>query len=427
MKKTKIVLLGLCSVAMMSLASCGSKNVSYSDVGTKINIWATAAEEEVIKTVVDNYNANQTDDTAKFSYEFTAVSESDAGTTLAKDPLVTGAPALFLCADDHIFNLASKDIVLELKGTYKENITSNNSSVAVTGATYNDHIYGYPVTSDNGYFLWYNNSELGDSDVSSLETLLATAKSKGKTVLMDVPNGWYVNSFFQSPAACGNTSLNWSADTTGAVTYTCDWDNDTGIKVASYINSVLQPYYEDGTLVIGSNEVILQGFQNDTMCAAVSGTWMEKQLSPVLGEKLAASKLPSYKIDGTSYQMASFTGSKVYSINKTRPVAEQKAAVALADLLTNEESQLIRFEKRASIPCNNNAIKNERYTKNVSIGAKALGEQNAYAAVQSQSAQDRYWDVGKAIGQALIDGKLGTYTDWSAFMKGTIAPLKKAA
>ncbi|MDY4158647.1 MAG: hypothetical protein SOY02_00100, partial [Candidatus Onthovivens sp.] len=77
-----------------TLAGCSNgNNQGAVDVSTEINIWATAAEEDVIKTVVDNYNKKQTEESAKFKYKFTPVAESDAGTTLAKDPTVKDSPA----------------------------------------------------------------------------------------------------------------------------------------------------------------------------------------------------------------------------------------------------------------------------------------------------------------------------------------------
>ena len=48
--------------------------------------------------------------------------------------------------------------------------------------------------------------------------------------------------------------------------------------------------------------------------------------------------------------------------------------------------------------------------------------QNEFAAVQSQSAQDRYWDIGKAIGQAYLDGN----EDWADFLKEQMDILRKA-
>jgi len=428
MKKNLLLVAATGIVAAFVLGACGgSGNANYGEVGTEINIWATAAEETVINNAVKEYNDLHENDTEKFSFKFTAVAEGDAGTTLAKDPGVANSPALFLCADDHIFNLASKDIVLELKGSYKESIVENNSAVSVLGATYDEKIYGYPVTSDNGYFLWYNSAAVTGTMSTSLEDLLAGAKKAGKSVLMDVPNGWYANSFLMSPQACGSTSLSWKANADGKAVYTSTWDDEVGVKTSEYIANLLTPYYADGTLKIGSNENITAGFGDGSLIAAVSGTWMEADIKKIIGDNIAATKLPEYHIDEKAYQMASFTGSKIFCINKTRPVAEQKAAAALADLLTNKESQLKRFEARQSIPCNNEAIKDDRYTKNVTISANALGMQNEFAAVQSQTAQDRYWDVGKAIGQAYIDSNLGEYTNWADFLKAEMDQLRTAA
>lgn len=424
--KKGLLILGTALMTTLGLVACQGNEEQPAGNYVKINIWATAAEQQVIDAVVSDYNKKQTDESAKFQYTFTAVSESDAGTTLAKDPTVDEAPALFLCADDHIYNLQSKNIVAELKGSRKEKVVANNSAVAVAGATLDDKLYGYPVTSDNGYFLWYNSGVEGIKDkVGSLEGLLALAKSLGKKVLMDVPNGWYANSFIMSPQACGVKSLYWQKDGE-KVKYVTNWDNDVGVKVSEYIAGLLTPYYADQTLVTGSNDAISAGFQDGSMIAAVSGTWMESELKPTLGDKLAATKLPSYKIGETAYQMASFTGSKVYCINKTRSVDEQRTAAALAELLTSKDAQLVRFEKRQSLPCNNDAIKDKKYTENSTIGGAALVAQNAYACVQAQTAQDRYWDIGKAIGQAYIDGQLGEAKTWKVFLKQQMDTLRVA-
>ena len=429
--KKQLLTLAAATLATVSLVSCGKKvdDTVEAIATTKINVWATASEQAVVEEVIKNWNAAQPTDETKFNIEFTAVSEADCGTTLAKDPQVKGAPALFLCADDQISNLASLNIIAEIKGERKEKIVNRTTEVAVAGATMGGKLYGYPVTSDNGYFLWYDSSKLPSEKLGSLEDILAHAKSTGKQVLMDVPNGWYANSFIMSPDACGTTSLKWKVDENGNKVYETSWDNATGVKVSSYIQSLLTPYYKDGTLIVGSNEVIAAGFNDGTLMAAVSGTWMENDIKAAIGSNTAATKLPSYHIGGKAYQMASFSGSKVYCLNKTRPVEEQKTAAALAELLTTKESQLVRFEKRASLPCHIEAAKDPRYTEHVTIGGKALLEQNAYACVQAQTAEDRYWDIGKAIGQAYIDGILkdadeNTLT-WEQFLKAQMETLRK--
>lgn len=425
MKKNLVKLMAcvLATVSLGSLASCGDEVEAVETV--EINVWATAAEEAVINKVVAEWNADH-DAVNQFKIRFTAVAEGDCGTTLSKDPTVDGAPALFLCADDHIFDLRSKNIIAEIKGERREKIEKNNTDVAVLGVTQEEKIWGYPVTSDNGYFMWYDKSQVDATTVGSLEDLLAHAKSKGKSVLMDVPNGWYANSFIMSPQACGVESLKWRTDAEGKAVYDTTWDSEVGVKVSEYIQKLLTPYYADGTLKIGSNAEIQQGFSDRSLVAAVSGTWMEPLLLEEIGDDLAADKLPEYHIDGKAYQMASFGGSKVYCINKTCTVEEQKTAAALAELLTTKNAQLVRFEERGSLPCNLDAVEDKRYTENVSIGGAAFVKQSAYACVQAQTAESRYWDIGKAIGQAYIDGQLGGET-WAQFLKGQMDTIRKAA
>ena len=422
MKMLKVMPLACAALLLLGACSGSKKSDSgkhYSDVNTEINVWATAAEEAVIKKVVDEYNAKQTEDTAKFNYKFTAVSEADCGSTLGKDPTVAGAPALALVADDQIYNLQSKGVILEVKGSYKEGVIANNSEVSVKGASFGDSLFGFPVTSDNGYFLWYNKKALSSEDVKSFETILAKAQEQGKKFNMEVANGYYVNSFFMSPTVCGLNSLSWKENNDGKVVYETTWDNEAGAAAAEYVASVIAPAYTAGTFTDKGNDGVAAGFEDGTMIAAISGTWMEADLSESLGEDLGAVKLPEFHIGGKAHQMASFSGSKVYTINKTRPIGEQKAAAALADLLTSKDAQLARFDIRKTLPCNKEAAASEEYTSKVSISGAALSSQNEFACVQSLTAEDRYWPVGENIGKAIRANSTGGGT-WAEFLKAQL-------
>jgi arabinogalactan oligomer/maltooligosaccharide transport system substrate-binding protein len=223
-----------------------------------------------------------------------------------------------------------------------------------------------------------------------------------------------------SPQACGTESMRWLKDDQGKTYYETNWDNATGVKVSEYMQSILQPAYANGEghLVTGSNDKIIAGFQDGTMIAAVSGTWMEADLKAAIGENLRATKLPEYHIDGDAYQMTSFTGSKVYAVNRYVEPEYQEMALKVADLLVNyKEAQLQRFEIRQSIPCNKEAMEDARYTEHKTIGGAALEAQcSAAACVQSLTAQGRYWDIGAAIGTAYLDGDLGEAANWEEFL-----------
>ena len=417
MKLNKLIPLSL--VALMGaggLTGCGG------DDPNKLIIWATAAEEAVVNAVLEDYNA-QAGEEDKISVKYVAVAEGDTGTEIAKDPTASSAPDLFLCADDHIFNLQSKGIVLDITSDYGKAVKAAVSENAYLGASYNNKLYGFPVTNDNGYFLWYNGDALKDSEVGKLEDLLKVCQSKNKKFLIDIANGWYAPTFFLSPDTCGVDSLRWGENADGDVVYTIkDWDTKTkGVAVAEAARSLFDTY--ENQITTGGNADIVAGFEDGSIIAAVSGTWMLNDLQSKC-ENLKATKLPTIKVGTKDCQMGTFTGSKVYCVNATKTgdanVAKRNKALKLANALTNKASQLIRFAERATVPCNKAALQDEAYTKNVDIGAKALQAQvDAAAAVQSLSAEGRYWDVGAAIGLAILEGEYGDYANMEALLKGS--------
>ena len=123
MFKKNLVKLTACVLATVSLgalASCDNEKVEAVNT-TPITVWATAKEEAVMSKIINEWNAEH-DDVNDFNVKFVAVAEGDAGPTLSKDPTVDGAPALILCADDHIADLAAKDIIAEITGKRAERI-----------------------------------------------------------------------------------------------------------------------------------------------------------------------------------------------------------------------------------------------------------------------------------------------------------------
>lgn len=68
-------------------------------------------------------------------------------------------------------------------------IVAANSAGSIESATLDGVLYGYPMTADNGYFLYYDKSVLSEEDVQTLDGILAKANEAGKKVFMDVSNG----------------------------------------------------------------------------------------------------------------------------------------------------------------------------------------------------------------------------------------------
>ncbi len=95
---------------------------------------------------------------------------------------------------------------------------------AIEAASINDTLYAYPLTANNGYFMFYDKSYFSHKDIKTLDSLLDVAAQKNKKVVMDLSSGWYLYSFF------GNTGLTLSIND-DEITNPCNRNaTDTPIK-----------------------------------------------------------------------------------------------------------------------------------------------------------------------------------------------------
>lgn len=412
------------------LASCGSTSsapvdttygwldgVSYSGVSKEIVVWSPAEEQKTTEGIVAAYNARQTEASKKFNIKYVAVSEADGGTTLGTDPKVTGYPSLVAVADDQINSLNTKNYITPLSGKMLERIKAANSDFSIDCVTNNSKVCGFPISAGNGCFMWYDTSLAGTTDMTDLSAILRKAKELGKKVSMKLDDGWYAAQFFLADGVGeGKNSMYYQKDDEGKTYYHISWDSEANVSFAKKANELLQPYYEDGTLVLSDDNAKIQnGFNGGNYLAAESGLWMEKLFT---NKNMGAVELP--KVDG--HHLGSFSGSKALVVNSYASTEEQVAALYLGELLTSKGAQLLRYTNRAEIPCNKEAIADPAYTQKETVAIKAFVAQSNYAAVQSKSAESRYWDpVGKACGQALADGILGQTAEnvdytWQTFL-----------
>lgn len=428
------------SLSALALIACGGGKGSGNNA--KIVVWGPDKEEPVVKQVVDAYNAANPND--KIEYTFVAITEADAGTTVANDPTVKGYPSLFALADDQLSNLTTiKGIVNPLGTAAADEVRANDVETAVTAASIDGKLYAYPISVDNGYFLYYDKRIYSDDDVKTLETVLAKAEENERTFVMDVGNGYYSASFFMSPQVCGSDSLSYkyftSADGTKQIAkYECNWDNDAGAEMALASSKLMVQYGANTSdtnstwLAVDDNGLMGQGAK---LASCVSGMWMADHLGSTWGAgNVGAVKLPTL----AGNQLSSFAGTKLYCVNSYASVAEQTTAHKLAQLLTNKDSQLVRYKLRNSIPCNKDAQADESYTSTLASNptVAALQKQSEFAAIQSVAAESAYWSVGEGIGEVLTKGTytenevqttLDTAAKWKTYLTGALSAITNPA
>lgn len=71
----------------------------------------------------------------------------------------------------------------------------------------------------------------------------------------------------------------------------------------------------------GADADIVSGIKDGSCCAAISGTWNAKTAQETWGDNYAATKLPTYTLNGEQVQMASFSGYKLVGVNPTAPMS----------------------------------------------------------------------------------------------------------
>ena len=287
---------------------------------------------------------------------------------------------MFLFADDQLVDLVKADALYEVTRN-TDAIIAANTPGSIRAASYDGTLYGYPMTSDNGYFLYYDKSVFADDDLATLDGILAAANAAGKKVHMDISNGWYLASFF-----LGNGCTLTIEDGKQII----DFNNANGLAAAEAIRA----FCNDPAFVTGDDSVLAGGI-GDAIACGVSGTWMATAIQEKLGDNYGCCKLPTFTCSGEQVQMGSFLGCKIYGINSQ--TAYPVDAMELAEYLTSEQSQIERYKELNYGPSNVNALKEDSIASNQAL--QALSDQSAYAV--SQMVLGGFWTPAEAFGAEL--------------------------
>ena len=381
MKKFLAMVLALAMMLTM-VASCAmAEEVS-------LRVWVGDNNDiEWINTVIANFQAANPDKTYKI--EVGVQTEGDCSKVVLTDP--TAAADVFTFADDQFNSLynagALQQVVID-----PEAVIAANTPESVAAATGVDgNLYAYPATADNGYFMFYNKEYFTEEDVQTLDGMMAKAAEAGKKVGFPMSNAWYFYSFFKG------AGLDMTVSEDG-VTNTCNWNaTDTPITGVQVVEALLAITSNPGFMEADSDPFVA-GVKDGTIIAGVSGTWNANTAAEVWGDNYAATKLPTFTVNGEQVQMSSFAGFKLVGVNSySENVGD---AMDFAAFMTNEESQALRFEMRSQGPSNINAAASDAVQANPAIAA--LAAQSAYADVQRVG--QAYWDAAAALGKIIVNG-----------------------
>jgi arabinogalactan oligomer/maltooligosaccharide transport system substrate-binding protein len=368
MKKLLSLVLALCMLLTASAALAEK---------VTLKVWGSQDDQAMLQEMVDAFVAANPD--KEWDITLGVVGEPDARARYLEDP--EAAADVFAFANDQIYDFVNAGALYEVTRNL-DAIRAVNYEGTMEAASVDGVVYAYPMTADNGYFLYYDKSVISEEQVQSLDGILEACEAAGKKMFMDVSNGWYIASFFLG--AGGKLGLVDGKQT-------CDFNNETGVKVGEAIKA-----FTAHSAFLTGDDAILTGGMGDSIAAGVSGAWNADAIQGKLGENYAATKLPTFTCDGEQVQMSSFAGYKFLGVNSmTQHPVE---AMDLAEWLTNEENQLKRFEMRGAGPANINVAANEKVKANVALAA--LAAQAEFASGQ-KDVKGNYWAPAEAFGTTM--------------------------
>lgn len=357
-----------------------------SDLGSgKVTIWVA---ENIVDFTKEKAEGFMKDNGYNYEVDVQAVGEGDAASNMITD--VQGGADVFGFAQDQLARLVAAGAVTPLQGTYADYVTTENDEGSSASAQVGGTAYAFPLTSDNGYFMYYDKSVV--TDPNSLEKIVADCEAAKKNFYFEVNSGWYQTAFFFGTGA----KLEYTTDESGAFT-------DANVSYASPEGVVAMREI----LELASSKNFQNGSSVDNgtdIGAIVSGTWDAGAAKKAFGDNYACAKLPQFEgSDGKTYQLGGFTGYKLLGVKPQTEEGKAYVCLELAKYLTSSEVQVARYTAVGWGPSNKTAQQDA--TVQADEALTALRDQIQYDLPQGQYPGD-YWTLATSLGDDVLQGKL---------------------
>ena len=386
MKKFLAVLLAL----IMALSLAVSANADSLAGEYDIKVWVANEIVDLTQRQIEKYN--ETNELGiKFNATIEAVGEGDAATQMVTD--VEAGGDIFCFAQDQFARLVEAGALAKLGQGAAKTVTETTDADAVAAVTTGDGtLWAYPLTADNGYFMYYDKSVIPEEDVDSLEKLIADCEAAQKNFAFETKtSAWYLASFFFGTGCVSE----WKTDEDGKFTGVHDtFNSPEGLIAAKGMQKlVTSPNY------VSSSEA--SAFANGA-AIVVTGTWAAKDIKAILGDNMGVTDLPSFEVDGQEYHLGSFFGFKLMGVKPQVDAVKAAALHRLAQYLTGAECELERHNENSWGPANLEAQADESVVNDPIL--QAVYTQKAYGQVQS-AIHGSWWDVAKVIGDEVEAAK----------------------
>lgn len=342
----------------------GSSDASAAERTVKLTVWCAQEDRDMLVQMCKDFSHAHPEN--HYAFTFGIMSETEAAAEVLAN--ITEAADLFFFGSGQLESLVSAGALYSIANN-RAKIESACTAEAISAATVNGKLYGYPCCADT-CFLYYDKSKLTDEDVKSLEAIMAKNIPSTKINLaMNLGDIRYLGGFFLG-AGCKAAQGDF------------DFCGDRGMLAGEYILRLA------GKANFGADytdSMIKTGFANGTIAAAISTVRNSKEIKSSLKENYGTAPLPRFTLpNGEPAQLGSIAEYKLIGVCSSSKMPFD--AMALAEWLTNPENQQTWLEKSCCAPTNA-ALCSACASSGSAPEAAAIIRQLEYAVPQPNNAQ----------------------------------------
>lgn len=366
LKATTVLGVALLSVGgLAGLTSCGgggSQTLTVSGPSTQVE-WLT--------TTLATFNSQrQAAGKAKVNFEVLAYEENEIDSKVSD---WEAGPDVYAFASDKIMTLFQANALAQLPAkAVSEYKTTMKDGAMDTYAKFANKYVAYPFDSSNGYFLYYDKSVLSETDVQTVQGILAKC-NENRQFSYNLEEAFYGIGALFTWGSRFNISVNPAGVTTDIE---ATFDTQEGLKAAKAVLEILR----------NPNRVKAQSAPTaaNKLAACVDGTWNAAAYKRAMGENFACAKLPEVTVGGETKTLGSFLGYKMYGVNPQRSGTDTDRlglAHEVAQYLVSEEVQLSRYTTFGSGPTLKSLINSDTIKADAAL--TAINAQSEYAVAQT--------------------------------------------
>ena len=169
----------------------GCNNVVHHDI--ELTVWAATNVKAQFQEQANRWAKQMAEEyEADIGVTVSAVGEGDAASNMITD--VQAGADLFCFAQDQLARLRSAGALSEIiDENLKASIIAANDETSISAASVGESLVAYPLTSDNGYFMYYDKSVFTDeTKLNNLEDIIEVCKAAGKKIYFNCEgSAWY--------------------------------------------------------------------------------------------------------------------------------------------------------------------------------------------------------------------------------------------